>query len=173
MLSCERATENVITWYNFQSHFTGSIHPTLCIYISIYSTEFCKMVSIHIRRYLHLHLMVLKDLEGMIFLMTTENWKTSYLSMKPENKHKINVVCLDTVPESWSLIIIQPGTHFHFICTSISGVDLNAVFFLFCEGFFFLQEQQKEALVCMGIRIHTLCLSCRRRKERFSNRGCS
>lgn len=106
------------------------------------------------------------------FLMTAENRETSYLSMKTQNKHKINVVYLDTVLELWSLIIIQPDAHFHFVCTSTSEVDLNAVFFLFCKDFF-LQEQQKEALVCMGIRIQTLCLPCRRRKERFSNRHCS
>lgn len=31
VLSCERETEKVVIWYNFQSCFTGSIDPTLCI----------------------------------------------------------------------------------------------------------------------------------------------
>lgn len=129
----------------FQRHFTGSIGPTLCIYVYIWLPfiEFCKMVPIHLRGRLHLHLIVLKDLQCMIFLMTTENWETSYRSMKPENKCKINVVYLDTVLELWSLIIIQPDTRFHFICTSTSEVDLNAVFFPFCKGFFCKSSRKK------------------------------
>lgn len=84
-----RATEKAVIHYNFQSCFTGSIGPTLCVYVYILLsfTGFC---NIHLTGHLYLHLIVLKDLACM-FLMTTENWETSYLIMKPEKKHKINV----------------------------------------------------------------------------------
>lgn len=100
MLSRERATEKVVIQYNFQSHFTGNIGLTLCICIYLITCYRILQNGNYLpQRAFTFASNSIERSRMCAFLMTAENRETSYLSMKTENKHKINVVYLDTVLE--------------------------------------------------------------------------
>lgn len=107
-------------------------HVYICIWLPF--TGLCKEVPIDLRGHLLLHLNSIERSRMYDFFYDNRKLGNKLSKYEAENKHKINVY-LDAVLGLWSLIIIQPDTHFHFICTSTSEVDLNAVFFLFCKGF--------------------------------------